>query len=667
MANIAELSVSIGADIQELKAKMAQVEKTVNNTGKSVNNLGDNFKKLGGIITGAIGVSTLIQFGKEVIAITAEFQKFEAVLTNALGSKSEAQTAMLKIQDLAAKTPFSVRQLTEAYVQLANRGIEPSTATMTKMGDVAATLGKDIGQLNEAILDVSNSERWNELGIKVTVNGNKMIGTFKGMRVEVDKTSEGALKMIERFGEMDTVAGAMAGVSATLGGKLSNLDDSFDQLYVTIGGLTSGPITWFIESVNEMVSATTRLLKSQETLRKESHLKTLGKEAEEVSQRLQQLTEDNIKLGQKAAEAQQNAYQQIKEELESVIALQKKQLDQITSKEDDLVDPSRAQLDAIAAEYQSTKELIEINEARLVALDKVITKTNEETTVTLKATEAKKEETGILNELNNQKKIEQDLMNSANNEAEIEMRLQNIAVIDKEIKRLQDLNKARGVEVNPIESKGIDSPGITPQLGIDLTPAIMQVDALTASLENVQEKASETSQFLQQAFSNAAISVAESFGQMIAGSTSVSGFFDGIIMMVVDFVSQFGKLLIAAAIASEMFQKALMSNPYMALAAGVALVAAGAAAKAFLKKGPSGGGGVREFANGGVIYGPTLGIMGEYPGARSNPEVVGKLSDIQSLMGGTDGGGKVVFEIEGTKLKGVLDKQNTRDNRIGRN
>ena len=33
-------------------------------------------------------------------------------------------------------------------------------------------------------------------------------------------------------------------------------------------------------------------------------------------------------------------------------------------------------------------------------------------------------------------------------------------------------------------------------------------------------------------------------------------------------------------------------------------------------------GGVGRFATGGVLYGPTYGLMAEYPGARSNPEIV---------------------------------------------
>src|SRR5690606_35591870 len=108
-------------------------------------------------------------------------------------------------------------------------------AQLTAMGDVAAAVGKDMGQLTEAILDVNNTERWTELGVKVRTEGDKIIGTFRGMTVEAERTEAGALKMVQAFGEMEGVAGTMEKVSATLGGALSNLDDTFDKVFVTLG------------------------------------------------------------------------------------------------------------------------------------------------------------------------------------------------------------------------------------------------------------------------------------------------------------------------------------------------------------------------------------------------------------------------------------------------
>ena len=71
--------------------------------------------------------------------------------------------------------------------------------------------------------------------------------------------------------------------------------------------------------------------------------------------------------------------------------------------------------------------------------------------------------------------------------------------------------------------------------------------------------------------------------------------------------------------------------------------------------------GVRAFADGGIAYGPTLGLFGEYPGASNNPEVVAPLSKLRDLIGNTDTGshgGVVEFRIKGRNLEGVLQKRN---------
>lgn len=55
-------------------------------------------------------------------------------------------------------------------------------------------------------------------------------------------------------------------------------------------------------------------------------------------------------------------------------------------------------------------------------------------------------------------------------------------------------------------------------------------------------------------------------------------------------------------------------------------------------------------ANGGVLYGPTMALMGEYPGASSNPEVVAPLDKLKSLLGDS-GGGHLTVELK-SKLRG---------------
>ena len=67
------------------------------------------------------------------------------------------------------------------------------------------------------------------------------------------------------------------------------------------------------------------------------------------------------------------------------------------------------------------------------------------------------------------------------------------------------------------------------------------------------------------------------------------------------------------------------------------------------------------FAEGGVVSGPTLALVGEYAGASKNPEVIAPLNKLRSMLdtGGAGFGGKkdVTFKIKGRNLEGVLHRE----------
>jgi len=82
----------------------------------------------------------------------------------------------------------------------------------------------------------------------------------------------------------------------------------------------------------------------------------------------------------------------------------------------------------------------------------------------------------------------------------------------------------------------------------------------------------------------------------------------------------------------------------------------------------SGGGGVTAFANGGIISGPTMSLMGEYPGAKSNPEVVSPLNKLKKLIGdrSTDGNINVTGEVrvDGQDLLIAIQRANETAERL---
>lgn len=255
--------------VKGTKNAKEQGGKNLNEVNKSLNNIHGTALKVGGAVLAMFAVDKIKAFVGEVVSVTAEFQKLSAVLTNTLGSKSAAQRSLKEIRDLAASTPFSVRELTENYVKLANRGIKPTTDQMTKMGDVAAALGKPFEQIVEAILDINNPERWKEIGIKSETAGNKVRLSFRDATFEVNRTIEGVTDAVTAIGEMEGVAGSMAAISATLGGQISNLGDSYDSLLNTIGDGNNGVLSGAVGLMKDLVEGIEQFLKTRQQLEEE--------------------------------------------------------------------------------------------------------------------------------------------------------------------------------------------------------------------------------------------------------------------------------------------------------------------------------------------------------------------------------------------------------------
>jgi hypothetical protein len=142
----------------------------------------------------------------------------------------------------------------------------------------------------------------------------------------------------------------------------------------------------------------------------------------------------------------------------------------------------------------------------------------------------------------------------------------------------------------------------------------------------------------------AALFVGDMFGQVLSGlaetgKVSFQGIFDALKQMVIRF---------AAAIAAAFTLNILTGGLVMQAGGG------GKGLGALIKGGKSFGiGGLTPFAAGGIVSGPTAALVGEYSGAKTNPEVIAPLNKLQNMMGGN-----VTFTISGDSLVGTLNRAN---------
>lgn len=213
--------------------------------------VGVSFKKT---LAAIGGIAMLKQVASNVVSTAGMFQKYESVLTNALNGSSEKAKAYLSdINSFAAKTNFQLDELTDDFIKFVNRGVTPSMDAMKKMGDFTNTVAKPFDQLTEAILDINNSERWKEFGVRVQTEGDKVKLSFRDMTVECDRTVESVMKAVEQFGSMKGVEGSTEAISKTIEGQMSNLEDTITTALAEIGLANQGLISGSISAVDTIV------------------------------------------------------------------------------------------------------------------------------------------------------------------------------------------------------------------------------------------------------------------------------------------------------------------------------------------------------------------------------------------------------------------------------
>jgi hypothetical protein len=159
--------------------------------------------------------------------------------------------------------------------------------------------------------------------------------------------------------------------------------------------------------------------------------------------------------------------------------------------------------------------------------------------------------------------------------------------------------------------------------------------------------------------------LAPAFDMMVEKGASIGEALESVFT---NLLKQLAKVIVTAAIAVALMAAlglvdfaAIGSTFKMLVSQGMGLPKMGAGA----------GGGVSQpltmfdgFANGGIISGPTYGLMGEYPGAQNNPEVVAPLDKLKDMIGGGGGG---TFMLRGQDLLLSVNRAQKASNLKGQN
>ena len=219
----------------------------------------------------------------------------------------------------------------------------------------------------------------------------------------------------------------------------------------------------------------------------------------------------------------------------------------------------------------------------------------------------------------------------------------------------------------------IATPFAIMEQGITASTVVLQEQlALQAEQFNIYMQAMDMlKNATQQVFQSIGNSIVNSFG---LAKTGLEGFLGAMLNVLVQMgamaiaESIFGKKKVATKYAESQANAITIGTNAAAASgpAGIATLAPFIAAAMGMVSGAFSA--IPAFAKGGIVSGPTMGLMGEYMGAKSNPEVIAPLSRLQSMLnngGGNDMNLSGEFVVRGQDLILALQRAEKTRNRIG--
>lgn len=167
---------------------------------------------------------------------------------------------------------------------------------------------------------------------------------------------------------------------------------------------------------------------------------------------------------------------------------------------------------------------------------------------------------------------------------------------------------------------------------------------------------------IENAISDIASSLGESIAGMITGDLGFDDLLIGISSQIGAFIKSLGQILIQYGTTIDAFKDALAAittNPWVAIALGVAMVVIGTVMQNVLQKKQKD---APRLARGGLAFGPTYAMVGDNPNAGVDPEVIAPLSKLKSMMAGGMANVNITlsgnFGIKGRDIALALERDN---------
>ena len=251
-------NVAINVDSRNAVSKLRQVQGQAQQTERAFGGIAAAATKLAVAFAG-------IQAIKFVFAKTAELESQSRSLAILAGSAEKAGRIIKELQQLGAVTPFTSTELIDSAKRLQAFGVETDKVVETtrRLADASGATGAELSGLVTAYGQVQAKGRlqgeellqFQERGIALQEELRKMYGmTGEEFQKALSKGQVSAKAVEVALANLTSTGGKYANgaiaQSDTLNGKLSTLQDSFEQLARNIGKFFEPVFKFLIDGIN---------------------------------------------------------------------------------------------------------------------------------------------------------------------------------------------------------------------------------------------------------------------------------------------------------------------------------------------------------------------------------------------------------------------------------
>lgn len=258
---------NVTATLDQVKDKLAQIKPAAQEGASGIDKMLGSLNSIKGMMQ-AWGVYEVV---KEAIGAfieaNVEAQKLQATLVGVTGSAAAAAQAYATIQSVAESSISNSSQLTDAWVRLANVGIQPTQDSMQGLANLAAQTGQSVDEVANAVAMAMQGHYrgLTQMGIQAEAVGDKLIVSFQGQTQIIAKSKESVEAYIASLGEAPAAIAAQEAQVSSLGGQWDQLKkkvgDFFESFTTVASAVTGfvGEAAHVIDELNQIDAAGGRM------------------------------------------------------------------------------------------------------------------------------------------------------------------------------------------------------------------------------------------------------------------------------------------------------------------------------------------------------------------------------------------------------------------------